>query len=119
MHGKIVSALLIILMVSGCTSMKPVEMSPDQVQQKIAAGEVLGVGDKVKIATSDDQIHKFKVTEVTDQKVRGDGIEVPIDEIVAVETKKFSLGKTAALTSGTVVLWAFIVAAALGGTVAL
>ncbi len=119
MHGKIVFAVLIILMVSGCSTMKPIEMSPEQVQQKIAAGEVLDVGDKVKIATTDDQIYKFKVTEVTDKQVRGDDIEVPIDEIVGVETKEFSLGKTAALTGGTVVVWAFIVAAALGGTVAL
>ncbi len=119
MHGKIVSVVLIILIVSGCSTMKPVEMPPDRVQQKISAGEVLSIGDKVKIATRDGEVHQFKVTEINDQQIQGDGIEIPIDEIVAVETKEFSLGKTAALTSGTVVLWALIVAAALGGTVAL
>jgi hypothetical protein len=49
----------------------------------------------------------------------GDDIEIPIEEVVAIETKEFSAGKTAALAGGTVLLWAIIVAIALGGTLAL
>ena len=111
--------LLACLLATGCSTLKPVEMPPEEVQLKIAAGELIEVGDTVKIATSDGEVKSFKVTGITDALVSGDGVEVPIDEIVAVETKEFSVGKTAALAGGTVVLWAVIVAVLLGGTLAL
>jgi hypothetical protein len=79
-------------------------MTPEQVQKKISEGEVIGVGDTVKIATSNGEVYNFKVTAVTNQQILGD---------------EFSAGKTAALAGGTVLLWAIIVAVALGGTLAL
>ena len=119
MFGKFISVSLVILLMSGCSTVKPVEMTPEQVQQKISAGELIAVGDKVKVATTDDEVYDFKVTAVTNQQILGDEIKIPIDKVVAIETKRFSAGKTAALAGGTVVLWAIIVAVALGGTLAL
>lgn len=119
MFGKFISVFLVILLMSGCSTVKPVEMTPEQVQQKISAGELVAAGDKVKIATSDGEVYDFKVTAVTDQQILGDDINIPIDTVVAIETREFSAGKTAALAGGTVVLWAVIVAVVLGGTLAL
>jgi hypothetical protein len=86
MYSRFVSVFLCILLASGCSTVTPVEMTPEQVQKKISLG---------------------------------DDIEIPIEEVVAIETKEFSAGKTAALAGGTVLLWAIIVAVALGGTLAL
>jgi hypothetical protein len=47
---KLLSTLIAILLVTGCTSMKPVELSPDQLQDRISAGEVIHEGDTVRIA---------------------------------------------------------------------
>jgi hypothetical protein len=119
MYSRFVSVFLCILLASGCSTVTPVEMTPEQVQKKISEGEVIGVGDTVKIATSNGEVYNFKVTAVTNQQILGDDIEIPIEEVVAIETKEFSAGKTAALAGGTVLLWAIIVAIALGGTLAL
>jgi capsular polysaccharide biosynthesis protein len=115
MYSRFVSVFLCILLASGCSTVTPVEMTPEQVQKKIS----IGVGDTVKIATSNGEVYNFKVTAVTNQQILGDDIEIPIEEVVAIETKEFSAGKTAALAGGTVLLWAIIVAVALGGTLAL
>ena len=119
MFGKVMCVFLVILMMSGCSTVKPVEMTPEQVQQKISAGELIAIGDKIKVATTDGEVYDFKVTAVTNQQILGDEIKIPIDEVVAIETREFSAGKTAALAGGTVVLWAIIVAVALGGALAL
>lgn len=119
MYSKFVTVFLFILLASGCSTVTPVEMTPEQVQQKISEGEVIGVGDTVKVVTSNGDVYNFKVTAVTNQQILGNDIEIPIEEVVAIETKEFSAGKTAALAGGTVVLWAIIVAVVLGGTLAL
>ena len=119
MYGKLVSVFLLILLATGCSTLKPVEMTPQQLQQRISAGELISVGDTVKIATSKGEVHNFEVTDITDEQIRGDDIDIPIDEVVAVETREFSAGKTAALAGGTVAGWAILVAIALGGTLAL
>lgn len=119
MFGKLVSVFLVILLMSGCSTVTPVEMTPEQVQQKISTGEVIAVGDAVKVATSNGEIYNFKVTAITSQQILGDEVEIPIEEVVAIETREFSAGKTAALAGGTVLLWGIIVAVALGGSLAL
>ena len=114
--------LLIIVVAAstfGCSTLSHVEMTPEQVQEKISEGEVIRVGDTVRITTTDGEILKFKVTAVTAQQIVGDDINIAIDDIVTVETREFSVGKTAALAGGTVLIWAVIMAAALGGTLVL
>ena len=101
----------------GCSTISPVEMTPEQVQEKISEGEVIRVGDTVRIATTDGEIHKFKVTAVTAQQIVGDDINIAIDDIVAVETREFSAGKTIGLAYGTALMLAVIMAVALGGTI--
>jgi len=100
MDMKLLSALVVVLMVTGCSTMTPVEMSPDQLHDQISTGDILHEGDKVKIVTTDGKTHQFKVSAITDASIIGDDIEVPIADIVAIETKEFSGGKTAALVGG-------------------
>jgi hypothetical protein len=97
---KLISALIVILLVTGCTTLKPVEMPPDQLQDRISTGQIVQVGDSVKLVTADGKQHKFKVTSITDHHIAGKDIEVPIADIVAVESREFSGGKTTALAGG-------------------
>ena len=119
MKSKFVLVSLVIVLVSGCSTTKHVDLMPEQLQHKISAGEVISIGDRVKIANRNNEVHEFKVTAITDQKILGEDIEIPINEVVGIETKGFSAGKTAAFAGGTVLLWAIIVAIALGGTIAI
>jgi hypothetical protein len=117
---KLILITVVVLFAGGCSTMKPVEMSPEQLQQKISLGEIVKVGDSVQIATSDGKTRKFKVTAITDEHISGKEIEIPVEDIVAVQTKEFSGGKTTALAAGGVGLLYIIgsvvvAAAALGG----
>ena len=87
-------------MVSGCTTLEPVEMPPAQLHEQISRGGIIEVGDTVKIVTVDGAIRSFKVSAITTDHVVGNGIEVAIADVVAIETREFSGGKTTALTVG-------------------
>lgn len=90
---KLIAMIVVLLVAGGCTTMKPVEMSSDQLQRKISAGEMVKVGDFVKITTSDGKNHTFKVSAVTSDHVSGKGIEIPVESITAIQPGKFSAGK--------------------------
>lgn len=119
MLGKLFGVFLVILLMSGCSSVSPVEMTPEQIQEKISEGNIIRVGDTVSLSTKDGDTHTFEVTAVTQEQIAGEGVAIAIDDIIAVETREFSAGKTAALAGGAVLMWAIIVAVALGGTLAL
>lgn len=103
--------LFIFLGASGCTTLKPVEMPAEQLQGRISAGEILKVGDSVKIVTTDGSVHKLKLTAVTADYIEGKGIRIPVDDVVAVEAREFSGGKTTALAAGGFAI-AYVIAAA-------
>ena len=101
---KLVSALVAILMIAGCTTMKAVEMTPDELQEQISTGQILSEGEMVNIVTADERTHEFRVSTITDKSIIGSDIDVPVEisiaDIVAIETTEFSGGKTAALAGG-------------------
>lgn len=98
------SALLLTLVcaVSACTTLTPVEMSPEALQQKIVTDDILLPGKRAKVVTSDGRIQKIRVRRVdaTAGLIETDKEAVRIDDIVAVETRDFSMGKTALLAAG-------------------
>jgi len=109
----------ICLFVAACTSLKTVEMSSDELQQRIRAGEIMGEGDRVRIVTADREYKEILVTGVDEtsvhgkkparadtpahgmRPVEGEAVSIPIDGILAVETREFSVGKTA-VASGSI-----------------
>ena len=105
---KIISWLVLVLYVTGCSSMQPVEMSQEELRESITAGEVFAEGKNARIFTEDETEHRIKVREVTDDMVIGEQTEVPIEEIVAVETKQFSGGRTLLLGAAYVGVMYFI-----------
>lgn len=92
----------LLLTASACTTMNPVEMSPEAVQQRIVSENILVPGKRAKIVTQDGQIHKIRVNRI-DKELRlieAEGGTIDITNIVAVETRDFSFGKTALLAAG-------------------
>ena len=96
---KLISALLIINLI-GCTSLQTIEAPPDKLHEQIRHENLVKVGDKVKIVTEDQKEHEFVVTATNENEIRGEDITIPIDSIVAVQTREFSAGKTALLVGG-------------------
>jgi hypothetical protein len=101
---RLVLALIVILMASACTTLRPVELSADQLQDRIPAGEVIQVGDSVVLTTSDDKQHKFVVTSITTEAVIGKDIEVPIENIVAAGKREPSTVKSLSLIAGVAIV---------------
>jgi len=116
---KLIPVLIAILVASGCSTLKPIEMSPERLHERISTGEIIQVGDTVRIATADGENHKFEVTSITADHITGDGIEIPIADILAVQTREFSGGKTAALAGGAALLYAIVATVAAAAVVGL
>jgi hypothetical protein len=91
--------ILAVIATTGCTSLNSVELQPDELQKQIAIGQIIKVGDYVKLFTQGGERVEFTVTEVADNKVKGENIEIAIPSIIALETRDISFGKTALLTS--------------------
>jgi hypothetical protein len=108
---KLLSTIVAILVCSGCTTLEPVQVPSEQLHERMSSGEIVHVGDDVKIATADGKRHQFRVTAVTADTISGEKIDIRIVDVVAVETRKFSGGKTAALAGGGILFYLMIVAA--------
>ena len=91
-----------VFLTSACTTLQPIETPPEELHRQLAAGQLLEPGDRVRLVTKDEIVHKFRVSEidVTNGLVVGHGKQVPIADIVAVETREVSVGKTALLVGG-------------------
>ena len=113
MSQNLVLVLAMLFMATACTSMNPIEMTPEAVQQKIVSENILQPGKRAKIVTSDGQNRKVRVKRVDAGSgvIETDGEPVRIDDIVAVETRDFSIGKTALLAAGSYTVLALIAVA--------
>jgi hypothetical protein len=82
--------LIIILACAACTTLQP--LAGDPVQQ-------LKVGDRIVLVTQDNLKHRFRVDSIDAAVVTGPSQAVPIDQIVSVQRRQFSRGKTVALVA--------------------
>ena len=94
--------LALVVTLTGCTTLNPVEMPPEDVQQMIVSGDILQPGTQAKIVTQDGRIRTINVERIDRELgiIETDEEPLEIAEIVAVETRDFSVGKTALLAVG-------------------
>ncbi len=102
---KRVIMLVLTILSAGCTTLRPLEGSPDELQRRIATGELLKVGDRVLIGTADSQSHRLTITRIDAGRIVGRRQSIPIDQVVLVEKRCYSRGKTTALVMGLAVLF--------------
>lgn len=98
----LVVSMALVIAVSGCTTLEPVAATPEEVQRQLLAGQLLEPGEVVRLVTTDEVVHKFKVLAVDIEQgvIRGRDDQVAIADIVALETSKVSVGRTALLVGG-------------------
>ena len=100
------SALGLLLLISGCTTFRPVVGTPEEVQRKILNGEVLAAGDRVRLTAKDGQVHEIRVESVAldSGTISGGREAVPIRNVVALEQRVYAPGKTWGLVGGLALL---------------
>ena len=86
---KRLTTCLLIIAVSGCTTMRPIDGSPTELQQLINSGELLKPGDRVRIVTTDEKTHRFAITKVETGLIVGPNESVPVDQVMCVEKRQF------------------------------
>ena len=111
-------SILVIMHLVGCTSLKPIEAGPSELQDKIRHENIVNIHDWVKVYTEDGKEYRFQITAIDekyirgDDVVRGDEVSVPIDSIVALESQEISIGKTSLLAGGAIGI-AYLIAIAI------
>lgn len=92
-----------LMLNAGCTTLHPIEGTPMDLQERIASNELLKIGDRVSIVTTDGKTHRFTVTGFDAGIVNGKSESVSIDQVRHVAKRTLSRGKTIALVAGIVV----------------
>ncbi len=95
--SQIIISIIVIMSLIGCTSMQPIEAGPDELQYKIRYEHIVNIHDRVKVFSEDGKQYQFQVTAIDENDIHGEGVTVPIDSIVAVESREISIGKTSLL----------------------
>ena len=124
----IIRLLVICIFLTGCTSLKPVDMNSKTLQENIRHGELIKEGDRVRVITRDGSSHILTVTAISEHMLEGlqeendpeiwagddeeysiyekdsgteqTVIEIQIEDIVLVEEEKLSAGKTTLAVGG-------------------
>jgi hypothetical protein len=88
----------------GCTTWRPTEANPQEIQHLIESEGLLAPGDRVKLVTADNavHVHEFRVDKLDLEEglVIGSSDVVRISDIVSVEKRKTSWLKTGLLIGG-------------------
>jgi hypothetical protein len=82
------SAMVVLLMLTGCTSMRTIEPTPTAAQQHFK------VGDIITVHTVDDTIYEFEIVEITENSIVGKRQQIPFNDIKKLEQKKIGLVKS-------------------------
>jgi len=123
---KFLTIILMFLIASGCTTLKTVELEPEQLHEQISTGNIIQVGDKVQVVTSDGMRHEFKVEAITENRIVGSNwttgiyIDIPITDIVTLEIRSPDDEKTGLFAGGVLagvsyLLWIALPAAFMSG----
>jgi hypothetical protein len=82
------SAMVVLLMLTGCTSMRTIEPTPTAAQQHFK------VGDIITVHTVDDTIYEFEIVEITENSIVGKRQQIPFNDIKKLQQKKIGIVKS-------------------------
>ena len=102
------SARVVILFgffsLAGCVSIQKFEQPPPLLRDALRNGELVTPGQHVSVVTTSRGELEFRVTEVDRNVMRGREVEVPIDDIVALQTRRIDFLASASVAAGWYVL---------------
>ncbi|MYF29498.1 MAG: hypothetical protein F4029_02495 [Gammaproteobacteria bacterium] len=75
-------------------TVQKVHQPPETLRNSIRSGELVQPGDRIAVVTVSQGERILVVTQVDEETIRGDGLEIPIDEVVALEKRKISAMRT-------------------------
>ena len=112
--------LMLVTLMLGCTTLQPMADNPESLRNELRSGKVVKPGDKVSVVTRDGLTRLLIVTALDKSTLKGhpegkgmesEVIAIPIDDIVHMEQKRFSVAKTAAYTGGVGVVLFLVIGA--------
>ncbi|MCY3620976.1 MAG: hypothetical protein OXH68_04595 [Gammaproteobacteria bacterium] len=92
------------ILLGGCTSLQPVDLTREAVREQVRNGKIGKPGQRISVKAEDGRTHEFVVVDVTDGAIRGAYAEVPIDSIVGIRTEQTNVARTTLAIAGTVVI---------------
>lgn len=84
----------------GCTSVKPIELSPKTLQAQLRNGELIEAGDRVVITTVDARRERFTVRSIGEGAIHAWNRKVDIGVVETLAVRRFSTPKTIATVIG-------------------
>ena len=102
--------LVLVCLLGGCTTLRPIDVNAVTLHQKIRSGEALKAGETIRAITSDGVAHLLLITKVNEKVIEGhppgaraDVTEtvLPIDDIVLVEVSRLSAENPERFATGT------------------
>jgi hypothetical protein len=98
--------LALVLAISGCTTLRPVAGTGEELQRRILDGELLAAGDRVLLTTADGASHKVRIESVDPDTgtISGGRDAIPIGTVTALEQRVRAPAKTWGLIGGLALL---------------
>lgn len=106
---NLISIALLGSLLSGCTTLRPIDVDAMTLHQKIRSGEAVETGDTIRAITIDGVAHLLYVTAIDENVVKGhppgptsDVVDtvLPIDDIVLIEINRLSTDTTKTFAAG-------------------
>lgn len=99
----------LVLLVSACTTYRPVAEAGDELRGRILDGELLAAGDRVRLTTADRRVHKVRIDSLdldagTISADRAGSGSVRVADVVALERRVRAPAKTWALVGALALL---------------
>jgi hypothetical protein len=100
------ASLALALLISGCTTLRPVGGTGAELQSRIVAGELLAAGDRVRLTTAGGALHKVRIESVDFDTgtISGGREAIPVNAVVALEQRVRAPAKTWGLIGGLALL---------------
>jgi len=102
--------LVAIISCTGCSTLRPIDGPPTELQQRVNSGQFLKAGDRVVIVTTNHQTHRFTVTRIDSDRIEGKSESIQVDQIVSLERREFSRARTLVLIGCVVIVVGGVVA---------
>ena len=102
--------LVLVCLLGGCTTLRPIDVNAVTLHQKIRSGEAVKAGETIRAITSDGVAHLLFITKVNDKVIEGHPpgaraevteTVLPIDDIVLVEVSRLSAENPERFATGT------------------
>lgn len=99
-HARPIALFALLALAGGCTTVNRVDITPTELRDELRTGGVVKTGDQVTVVSEVQGDLTFLVTDVDGESIKGDSVEVPINEILLLEKREFAPLRTGGAVYG-------------------